>query len=250
MKKQRSGMFFLLLGVLAAAGAAILAVRIIQGFNETVPVVVAVKDLAPYQQVGRDDIKVADVPAVSVPKDSISKPEQVVGRYTRDTVFTGEIIRVKRLAEPRGDRGLLAAQVTDLKDPALRAFALPFDPASAVGGEIRAGDRVDIIASVRIDAGAGLSVGVGKIVAANVQVLRLTGGGSDSGGKGTLIVALKPDQIEDIAFALTSGQLRFALNPYSADVAATQTQGVTGRAWLEKYGFLNNQNGLQQAPKR
>jgi hypothetical protein len=29
----------------------------------------------------------------------------------------------------------------------------------------------------------------------------------------------------------------FALNPYETDEQAAVTPGVTGRAWLEKYGF-------------
>lgn len=248
--KPRSGVVFLLLGVLVAAGAAVLAVQIVRGLSETTPVVVAVRDLAPYQPVTADDIRVADVPAVSVPGDAARQPEQVVGRYTRDALYAGDMVRERRLADVRGDRGLLAAQVTELKDPAVRAFALPHDAVSAVGGEIAPGDRVDIIASVKIDAGNSLQVGVGKIVAANVLVLKVTGGGSqeEGSGKGTVIVALKPDQIEDIAFALTSGQVRFALNPYTTDVAAAQTQGVTGRAWLEKYGFLSGQPSSPGAP--
>lgn len=232
--KQRSGITFLLLGVLSAAAAAILAVRIVQGFNETTPVVVAARDLAPFQVITKDDIKVQEIPTVSVPDDAVKRPEDVVGKYTRDAIYAGETIRQKRLAEARGDRGLLSAQITELQDPTIRAFALPYEPVTAVGGEVKPGDRVDIIASVKIDAGGGMTVGVGKIVAANVPVLKVTQG---SDGKGAIIVALKPEQIEDIAFALTSGQLRFALNPYTTDVTAAQTKGVTGQGWLQKYGF-------------
>ncbi|MGB9880286.1 MAG: RcpC/CpaB family pilus assembly protein, partial [Anaerolineae bacterium] len=115
-----------------------------------------------------------------------------------------------------------------------RAFALPYDALTGVGGEVQDGDRVDIVASVKIESTGG-QVGVGKIIGRNVLVLKASRG--QEGDKGTVILALTPSQIEDIAFALTSGQIRLALNPYVTDEQAANTEGVTGRLWLEKFGF-------------
>lgn len=235
--RQRSGLIFLVLGVLAAALAGYVAMQITQASSRTVPVVVALRDLAPYQRVTVADVQMRDWPMASVPADAARRIEDVVGRYTRDAIYAGEVIRGRRLAAG-GESGLLAADLTDLKDPTLRAFALPYDAESAVGGQLHPGDRVDLVASVRIDTGKGVFLGVGKIIAANVRVLRVDPAKNSTGDpKGTVTVALKPDQIEDVAFALTSGQLRFALNPYNTDVAAARTEGVTGKAWLDKYGF-------------
>ncbi len=244
MTTRGKGMLYLTAFVAAGLVAAWLAVRTVRSFSETEEVVIAIRDLLPYTQVAADGIKVVEMPSISVPPDAIRDPKELAGRYLRDTILAGEIARKARVADTQGDR-LLGAQLTMLKDPSLRAFALAFDPASAVGGKIRPGDKVDIIASVKIEAGQGLSVGVGKIVAQAVNVLQVNQ--IDGGGNGsTLVLALKPEQIEDIAFALTSGYLRFALNPYNSDPTAAQTQGVTGRAWLAKYGFLDQSGQVQR----
>lgn len=237
MKRRNSGILFLLVAVALGVAAAFFAVRTISSFNETAKAVVAVKDLPPYALLKPEDVKLVDVPAASVPKDAVRSLKDINDRYLASPVLAGEVLRKGRLAEVRGDRGLMAAKLSALSRPDLRAFALPWDGQSAVGGKITNGDRIDIVASVKIDGGQATgSVGVGKIVAKNVEVLEVTKGGE--GDKGSLIVALTPPQIEDIAFALTSGQLRFALNPYKTDEGAAATQGVTGKAWLEKYGFV------------
>jgi Flp pilus assembly protein CpaB len=104
-----------------------------------------------------------------------------------------------------------------------------------VGGKIVPGDRVDIIASVKMDSQLG-TVGFGKVVGANVLVLDVSQ--PSQGSRGSLTVALIPAQIEDIAFALSSGTISFALNPYNTNVQAAVTTGVTGQDWLLRHGYL------------
>lgn len=236
MKRKNSAILFLLIAVMLGVAAAFLSVQTVRSFNETGKAVMAVKDLPPYALLKPEDVKLVDMPAASVPLDAVQSLKEVNGRYLASPVLAGEVLRKGRLAEVRGDRGLMAAKLSALSRPDLRAFALPWDAQSAVGGKIKDGDRIDIVASVKIDGGSAGSVGVGKIVARNVEVLEVVKG--SEGDRGSLIVALTPPQIEDIAFALTSGQLRFALNPYNTDEGAAATQGVTGKAWLEKYGFI------------
>lgn len=243
---MRKGIWFLVGSVAAGLLAAMVAVRTVRAFNETQPVLVATRDLQPYTELTREVVKVAELPKVSIPADAIRDPALLEGKFLKDLVLAGEVIREARLATTRGQQ-ILAAKLTELKDPRLRAFALPYDAASAVGGKVRPGDRVDIIASVKIDAGSGYSVGVGKVVGQAVPVLEVNEQGGSAGG--TIVLALQPEEIEDIAFALTSGKLRFALNPYDTDTAAARTEGVTGRAWLEKYGFLSAPGDVEPRPE-
>lgn len=234
MRKRGSGALFLVLAVALALAAAFSAVRVIRSFNETTEVVVAARDIAPYMAIVKDDVKVVDYPSAAVPPDAIRDIKDAVGRFLKSEVLVGEPLRMARLADTQTDKSLMSARVSELGRPDLRAFALPWDPQAAVGGDILDGDRVDVVASVKIDSGTG-SIGVGKIVARNVLVLKVfKPSGSD---KGSLVVALTPSQIEDIAFALTGGQLRYALNPFNTDEHAADTPGVTGSSWLAKYGF-------------
>lgn len=232
---RRRSDLFLMFAVVFAVTAAFVAVRIVRSFNETRWAVVAVREVPAYAVITADDVKAAEVPAVMVTKDTAGGLKEVLGRYTNSPILPGEIVRAGRLADVRPDRGLLSARLSELGRADLRAFAIPFDSGTGVGGDVRDGDRVDIVVSVKIDTGAG-SVGVGKVVAANVSVLSVKRA-AEGEGRGVLVLALTPSQIEDIAFALTSGQVRFALNPYRSDESASATPGVTGLGWLEKYGF-------------
>ncbi|MHB8927084.1 MAG: Flp pilus assembly protein CpaB [Bacillota bacterium] len=234
MRKRNNGALFLVLAVTLALAAALVATKVIRSFNETTQVVIAARDIAPYTAVVKDDVKVVDYPSAAVPPDAVRNAKDIVGKFLKSQVLVGEPLRMARLADTQTDKSLMSARVSELGRPDVRAFALPWDPQAAVGGDVLNGDRVDVVASVKIDSGTG-SIGVGKIVARNVLVLKVfKPSGSD---KGSLVVALTPSQIEDIAFTLTSGQLRYALNPFNTDEHAADTPGVTGTSWLLKYGF-------------
>lgn len=217
--------------------AAFSAVYIIKGYTNTAKVVIAVREIPAYKKITADDLKVVEMPKISIPTDAAVDISEITGKYLMWPVIAGDMIRKSKIADFKID-SILSAKLTHLKDPKLRAFALPYTKETGVGGEIEPGDRVDIIASVKIDSGSGLT-GVGKIIAQDVLVLETQK--PQESGTGILIVALNPEQIEDIAFALTSGNLRFALNGYDTDPDAAKTGGVTGNEWLEKYGFRNTE---------
>ena len=203
-------------------------------FNESVRIPVAVKDIPPYTKITADMYKMEDMPKAAVPADAARTGKEIDGKYTRETVYAGEPVRQARLGQVAGQGAVLAAKVTALGDPNLRAYALPYTPESAVGGKILPGDRIDIIASVKMESAQG-AVGFGKVIGANVLVLDVSL--PSQGSRGCLTVALTPAQIEDIAFALSSGTISFALNGYNTNVQAAATLGVTGQDWLVRHGY-------------
>lgn len=225
---------FTIIAVILGLIAAYTAVYIVRGYTNIDKVVIATKDIKAYQKVSLDDVEVVEIPKIAIPADAVKTVNDIVGKYLMYQITAGDIVRMSKIADVKGT-ALLSAQLTQLKDPKIRAFSLPYTSETGVGNNLEPGDRVDIIASVKIDTNSG-PVGVGKIIAQNVQILKIQK--ASEGGTGILTVALTPQQIEDIAFALTSGQLRFALNPYDTDVNAAKTEGVTGKQWLEKYGFI------------
>jgi len=235
VKRRRSSGFLLFLALLLALGAGFAAVEVVRGFSETVDAIVAVQDIPPFTRITPSMVKVAEVPRVSLPDDVFRGTDvrALAGQYTAVHVLKGDVIRQSHLAQVKGDRSVMSARLSALGRPDVRAFAIPYDRETAVGGEVKDGDRVDIVASVKIDTPSG-QVGVGKVVARNVLVLKAVPAGTE--GKGVLVLALTPTEIEDIAFAMSSGRLMVALNPYETDEQAAVTPGVTGRLWLEKYG--------------
>ena len=243
MKRKRSSGMLLILACVLAVGAGFAATAAVRSYSETVSAIVAARDIPPYTRLTADMLKVEDVPKASLPADVVRTPgtkepctdvRAVVGKYSAVSILQGDVVRGRHLADVKGERGVMSARVSSLGRGDLRAFGVPYDSETAVGGEVNDGDRVDIVASVRIESPSG-NVGVGKVVARNVLVIKNVRSGQE--GKGVLVVALTPAEIEDIAFALSSGRLMFALNPYETDEQAAATAGVTGRSWLEKYGF-------------
>ncbi len=234
MTKGKGAVIFLVLSVFFAVLAGVVFMNYSSSFNESVTVPVAAVTIEPYQKITSDMIKTAEVPKISLPKDAITKTADILGKYTKESILAGEAVREARLARAQGQNSILAAKLTALGKTDVRAFALPCDAESGVGGELMSGDRVDIIASVRMEAQGG-TVGFGKIIGRNILILDVV---KPAQGKPSLIVALTPQEIEDIAFALTSGTIRFALNPYDTDEQAANTRGVTGQDWLNRHGFI------------
>ncbi|MGB9809059.1 MAG: Flp pilus assembly protein CpaB [Caldanaerobacter sp.] len=222
------------MAVILGLAAAFTGIHIIKKYTYTETVFVATRDIEAYQRITADDIKATEMPKIAIPKDAVKDPKEIIGKHNMWPIASGDIIRKNKIADTKIN-SLISAKLSSLKDPTLRAFALPYTKETGVGGEINEGDRIDIIASVKIETSGGL-VGVGKTIARNVLVLKTEKPAED--GKGIIIVALTPQQIEDIAFALTSGTLRYSLNGYETDINAANTQGVTGADWLEKYGFI------------
>ena len=233
--KKRGSVLLLGISIVLALFAALFAVQAVKTFSGAVTAVVAAQELSPFEVVTQAKVKLSEVPAASVPGDAIRSLKELEGKYTRGYVLPGEVLRKGHLAGTGSDRSALSAKLTERKRPEVRAFALPFTAETCVGGALKEGDRVDVIASVKIGSGQQ-EVAFAKTVAQNVEVLKVCAPG-DNIGKGALVLALTPQQVEDLSFALVNGTVRFALNPLSTDENAAKTPGVTGKAFLERYGF-------------
>jgi Flp pilus assembly protein CpaB len=103
----------------------------------TVPVVVAARDLAPGSVLTGADLRVAAFPPGLAPHGGSSGPARVAGR-----VLAG----AARAGEPLTDVRLVGAGLTALLAPG--QVAAPVRPADlAVAALVRAGDRVDVLAT-------------------------------------------------------------------------------------------------------
>lgn len=238
MRRGGFGVWFLLAVVFGLA-AAFMVVSAISAASRTERVVVAAREVAAHQRLAADDLRLEDVPRTAVPKDAVRDLNQAVGKWTRGLLLPGEVVRQGHLAQESGFRGVLGAKLASMGDPGVRAMALPLGNEASVGGEVKEGDRVDLLAVVNV-AAAGRQVVLSKVIATAVPVLKVTGSSSDpmappSGG--TLVVAVKPDLAEDIAYVLGSGKLYVLLNPYQADESAAKTVGVVPETFLRKYGY-------------
>lgn len=233
MKRRGGGLWFLTTAILAGILAAVLAIRAISDREVQVRVYEAEREIAAYTPLEPRMFRERWLPRRLVTADVVQDLKQVEGRYARTTLLPGEVIREGHLAST-GAPGAVAARLTEAGGPEARALALSVDAGTGVGGTILAGDRVDVVAAVKVETTTGPATPIAKVIAAGVPVLYVEAPG-EVGRKGTVVLQVTPAQAEEIAFAQMVGTIYLATNPYNADPAAADTPGVTPERFLSRY---------------
>jgi Flp pilus assembly protein CpaB len=167
----------------------------------TVPVVVAATDLTAGTVLGGSDLTVADLPAPLVPDGVSAQGAELTGRVLAAPVRRGEPVTDVRVVGPGLWSQVPAGQV-----------AAPVRLADlAVATLLRAGDRVDVLATAP-------ETGAAELVAAGALVLSAPPGpGPDDGisagpdGAGLLVLAVPPETARVLAGAATTGALTVTL---------------------------------------
>lgn len=170
-----------LLMIVAGLLAFVLTLVALSDRGSTVTVAVATTDLAPGTAITESVVKAVELPSSSPLASSLVRYEDVATgpeQYTSRRVPEGEPISKQAVAGKRASANQ-------------REVSIAVDPANAVGGEIAAGDIIDVIA-VASGALPDESTGVGPTggvttscrIVAGAEVLHVSGG-SSSGLAGT-----------------------------------------------------------------
>lgn len=236
MQRRAGGMWFLAAAVAAGLLAALLTVQAIRGREVQVQVYVAAREIPAFAALKPDLFQAGQVPLRLVPADAIRDLHAVEGRFTRTVLLPGEVLREGHLARP-GARDAVTARLTEAGQPGARALALPVDPATGVAGTLQPGDRVDVIAAVKLQLNSGQTLQVAKVIARAVPVLHAQPP-SNMGGKGVVVLQVTPELAEEIAFAQTAGTVYLESYPLDGDPAAAETRGMTPQRFAEKYGLV------------
>ena len=139
-----------------------------------------------------DDVSEARVPAAFLPEGWVRTTSDVVGRTVVVPLFRGAPVLRGQVA-PWGVQGVAA-----LLPPGARAVAVPTGGASP---ELRAGDVVDVLATLDADLEAGEEPTVEVAAAALVVGV----------AEESATVAVAPEEARRIAFALTAGSVTLVL---------------------------------------
>ncbi len=170
-----------------------------------IPVVVAAQALSRGTQLTASMFRVSSVPSAFAPPGALRAPSQAEGRTLTSDLAAGEALTRTRL----GAEG--AGPVASLVPPGLRAFAVP---SAMPPGSVRAGDRVDVLATF----GGGRPHT--ETVATGLQVLMVLRAGYDAGPTAvagtsaagpSLVVLASPDEVEQLAYARAFAQLAVAI---------------------------------------
>jgi pilus assembly protein CpaB len=217
--------FALLVSAAASAGLyRLISTRMTASAKEPGPqMIVAARQLDSGSIVKEADVKLIDAPAV-VPKGTLVKKEDVVGRGVIATIFEGEAFNDTRLA-PKGGGAGFAANIPQ----GMRAVAVHVNDVVGVAGFVVPGMRVDVLITGNPpgDSGNGTRV---KTLLQNIEVLSAGQNfQKDAEGKpvnvGVVNLLVNPDQAEVLSLAGNETRIQLVLrNPL--DQKTTETKGT------------------------
>ena len=197
---------------------------------QTTPVVVAAANLDIGAELRREDVRVIDWPAESVPAGSFADPKDVIGRGLIQPVVKNAPILDGVLPPKEAGAGL-----PPVIPQGMRAVSVRVNDVIGVAGYVLPGNHVDVVATV--DPTDQHPDVTSKVILTNVQVL--TAGtkierDTDQNKPVTVNVVtllVDPGQSERLTLASTEGKIQLALrNPL--DKTAPQTPGIRPAALL------------------
>ena len=156
---RRRRLFTIVIGAVLALGAGWGAYTIATNGNSAAaqvirePVLVAARDIPARTTVTIDDVTVREVPIDELLTRSYRESGQVLGRVTAVPVYADQQVTPNLFASSTADSDfsiLSPDEVITATSPYWRAVAIYVPPDRAVGGEIKAGDHIDLFVSVDI----------------------------------------------------------------------------------------------------
>lgn len=177
-----------------------------------VQVVVAENDIAKGTVITREMIGINEYPENYIHPDAIRDIQQVIGKVAVQTIMSDEQVLYTRLLDSvKASR--LAYSIPDTK----RAVSIAVDEVSGLAGQIKIGDRVDIIATLDISVPAAQgerNQSYSLITVQNVEVLAVgNNNNTESAGKSyeTITLAVNLEEARRLVLASERGKVRLLL---------------------------------------
>ena len=177
---MRTRIVTLIIGLLSLAAGAFAATYAYNQYNRlvaTADIVVPAALVPPYTRITPDLLKVRQVPRPLLQEPVYQTAEQLVGKISTVPLIPDEPVYLAYAVN--------LSQFRLSSDPQLEVVSFPVDPAQAVGGQVRAGSRVNIYrAAVRRPSDVAASpaqavtttLSAVEVLASYVQVVDVRGG--------------------------------------------------------------------------
>jgi len=205
--------------------------------NNEARVLVANKDIPRGAIIAAESLAASIVPEKYLQPQAVSSADRVLGMVAVVPISKGEQVSLNKLAQPRQSGGL--AEGTPVGK---RAISIAVDSISGLGGLVKPGDYVDVMALVPVPVQVAEGKQVNQVAAIplfqNVLVLAVgqdTGSISaaaagkreadagKSGSSSMITLALYPQDANLIAFVQEQGKLRLTLrSPADSQMQVTQ----------------------------
>jgi pilus assembly protein CpaB len=196
----------------------------------TQQVVVAAADMDIGAELRREDLRVIEWPANSVPANVFSKPDEIVGRGLILPVIQNEPILPMKLASAEAGAGLPPAI-----PPGQRAVSVRVNEVIGVAGYVVPGTRVDVVATVsptqnHQDMTSKVILTDVAVLAAGTKIERDTEKDKPV-AVNVVTLLVSPEESERLTLAANEGKIQLALrNPL--DKEAPTTLGIRPAALL------------------
>lgn len=185
----------LVTGLLLVVVSVLGGLRLFAAADDRVAVLAAARDLPPNHVIGARDLHVTRVQVGGELLDGLFEADEqrsLVGRV---------------LLYPVAEGGLVPTVSVGRSPRAGREITVPVAAEHALGGSVRVGDRVDVLAS--FDRGQPAARTVTVVEGAEVVAVHTSKGlfGQSAGSVGSLTVSVAPDAAVYLAFAMRNGEL-------------------------------------------
>ncbi len=224
MKNKLILVLAIVMGLAAAAGIYLFLENTKKAYQvdgDFVRVVIARQRIPAKTQITAQMIEVNDIPATFLNTQATVDTKEVLGKTTKSEILPGEQVLRDRLANDRGSSEGLSFQIPQGK----RAVTIAVDEVSGVAGQVRAGDRVDVLGTFDQQGAVGQEkTSATSILIQNVDVLSIDQSTSSdalsnqdakngSNLAHTITLAVTPEQAQPLVLCSEKGTLRLALRP-------------------------------------
>ncbi|MGE5390081.1 MAG: Flp pilus assembly protein CpaB [Deltaproteobacteria bacterium] len=183
--------------------------------HNLVQVVVARERINRDTLITRSQVKLAAIPAQYVNATVPHQIESVLGKTAAADILAGEQVLMSRLVSSADKSERLSYAVP----PEKRAVSIAIDSISGVAGYIKAGDRVDIVATIDVptdEQGSGNARPFSILTLQNIEVLAVgenleLADKKKSAGSKSLTLAVKVEDALPLIMASERGNLRLLL---------------------------------------
>ena len=260
---QPRATLFMVVSLIGAAIAAMAVVRVLQSAESeveaarkgpnTVPVVIATRDLDMGLTITDEDVTIRHLLPEMVPAEQVYKQlDVVIGRTPRARILSNEPIRRERLANAEAGVGLNA-----LIRKGMRAMTVQVDDQSGVGGFTQPGNYVDVIVTIRPDDQRGRSKWATETILSGIPVLTVASGQPKEKQakedepkrrtptrkqKPSVTLELTPEQAEKLALAVSKGDVHLVLRG-DLDITSEEERTKTPLSTSELIGYKAPRRG-------
>jgi pilus assembly protein CpaB len=177
-------------------------------------IVVAIKDLPMGDPVSAESLKLEDWPKDKVPPGAFTSLDDVVKRRSKTRVFSGSPVLENQFFGKGDTDNAVGSHIP----PGYRVLSIEVNGVSSAGGLIRAGDRVDLLLSVRSDPSRGLNETSTRTILQDIKVFAVDGRyrlDADDLDKASaaknVSLLLTPEQAQRVTLAAELGTLRLSM---------------------------------------